>query len=185
MHYSVHIFVLYAGPWKKKFSELRYKFMVASVLNECAGAEEFAGSKFLITGYLLTGRRIYIICKIRFTHLANILDLFKRKIKAAIEYELNRERRRPGYSAAEQFIEEVRINEEELFEKFPITNYWLIQLITGNEVELGYDDPKLEKLKKIIQHEQFCSAIDYSGGESPVIISKPHSTRKKRKKQKR
>jgi len=185
LQYSIHMFMLRAGPWRRMFPELQYKFMIASALNECIGHEEFGGRKFLITGYLLTNRRIYIVCKTRFTAIESILDLFYRKIKRAIRHDLRRRNWLPGYSIAERSKEIAGINEEELFEKFRLTNDWLIQLITGHDVALGYYDPKLEKLKKIIQHEQFCSAIDYSGGESPVIISKPHPNEKKRKKQKK
>ena len=54
---------------------------------------------------------------------------------------------------------------------YPFLNDYIRALITGKEVHIGYYDPYLERLKQYIHNHNYCSALDYSGGKSPVIVA--------------
>lgn len=56
------------------------------------------------------------------------------------------------------------------FKKHQLINDALIKLITGQKVTSVYENLKLAQLKENISHTNYCSAIDYLGGEGPVVI---------------
>ena len=168
-------FMLRAKHWKNYLPELSYKFMIASALNEVIYDTGPVFKRFLIHGYVILGRRIYIICKLRSVTIEYILGLFCEKITRALADEEKREREREKYKETAHVKDKVHISATDLFDFFPIYNQWIEPLIMGQHVHLGYYDPRLERVKDIIGREQFCSRIDYSGGEGPVIVSKENS----------
>jgi hypothetical protein len=162
--------MLVAGEWRKWFPEEQYKVMIAIALNDCVCNEEPGAGKIDISGYLIAGRRIYLVCTIRPAHVKKVLDFFYHKIKEAILHELDKWYQLPGYIEKREQHGMIRMDEIKLFEKLPLHNEWLILLITGRSIKLKYYDPKLARLKRIIRNENFCSAINYAGGEGPVIV---------------
>lgn len=59
---------------------------------------------------------------------------------------------------------------ERPFKKHQLINDALIKLITGQKVTSVYENLKLAQLKENIRRTNYCSAIDYLGGEGPVGI---------------
>ena len=57
-----------------------------------------------------------------------------------------------------------------LFTKYPFYNDHIRSLITGKKVKLPYYDPNLARLKNYIHYHNYCSALDYAGGKSPVKV---------------
>ena len=181
--FTTYDLMLHAGVWKEWLPELKYKYMVAAALNECIYDTLLEFPRFLITGYLLAGRRIYLTCKIRQVTMEYILELFYSKIKKTLEFERKRRHHYKPHSETEGEINISHLHEKYLFEIFPIKNFQLLKLIKGEDVDPGYYDPKLERLKTFIQKEQFCSVIDYVGGESPIQVTREtHDTPHKKEK---
>jgi hypothetical protein len=59
-----------------------------------------------------------------------------------------------------------------LFCRQYLVNDYMTMLLTGRTVDLPYYNPHLTILKDKIRKSDFCSAIDYSGGEGPVVITR-------------
>lgn len=180
LQFTRYSFMLRAKRWKSYLPELSYKFMIASALNEVIYDTGPVFKRFLIQGYLIMGRRIYIICKVRSITIGSVLELFHEKIRRALYDEERRRTEQQRYKGTKQ-NDKIHIPED-LFEHFPIYNEWIERLITGKPVHLHYYDPRLARLKDIITKEQFCSFIDHSGGEGPVIVSKKDSSMPKEQK---
>jgi hypothetical protein len=184
LQFTRHSFMLRAKRWKTYLPELSYKFMIASALNEVTYDTGPVFKRFLIHGYLVLGRRIYIICKVRSITIETVLELFYEKIRTALADIERRRTEHERYKGTKQH-DKIHIPPD-LFELFPIYNEWIEQLITGQPVHLGYYDPRLARLKDIIAKQQFCSLIDHSGGQGPVIVSKNEmKVRNEKKKYKR
>ena len=169
-------FMLRAKSWRKWLPELDYKFMLAAALNEVLYETGPVYKKFVIIGYLITGSRIYLVCKLRFVSVESVLDLFFEKIKAALQHQ---KKRRPKEKKCdgEEYFDEFPVVES-MFDIFPFPNEWLKQLLTGHAVHLRYYEPRLARIKDRIEHEMFCSVTDYAGGEGPVVVSKESHERR-------
>ena len=160
--------VLKIGHWKNAFTEQQCKVMIAESLNLTVSESEFRHS---ITGYLITRRRVCLVLRIDPRRVRKMLHFFYEAMKKKIE----------GYSGIEHKIipvdhskrdhEESKQLQEPLFEEFPMLNHLLVKLITGKTVVLPYYSPHLERLKERIRNYPFCSAIDYSGAKSPVLVT--------------
>lgn len=166
-------FMLRAGSWTRSLPELQYKYMIAAALNEVIYDTGPIYKRFLVNGYLVFGRRIYIACKVRAISIDTILELFYEKVRMALVHEAKKRMEKERYNGIKQ--DEIAIPATGLFEIFPFDNEWLKQLITGNTVQLRYYDPRLARLKDIIHQEQFCSLADYAGEEGPVVVSKENN----------
>lgn len=186
-HGNNYSFMLQAGEWRKWFTEEQYKLIIAQALNDCVYYEELGPTRMVITGYYINSQRVYLILKARHAAINKVLDLFFEKVRNAIRMELNKWLHLPGHFEKKEQLDMIRMYEVRLFEKFPFINDWLVHLITGRKVVLKcydtesdtyveYFDPRLERLKRMIKQETYCSAIDYAGGESPVIITVPDDT---------
>lgn len=60
---------------------------------------------------------------------------------------------------------------EDLFTLRPAADYRIYKLITGVPVRTRYYDTRLERIKKLVKKEPFCSLIDYTGGAGPVKVT--------------
>lgn len=165
--YRGHL-ILKAGAWRKWFTEEQYKWMMAVSLNECQTPEDPCMPLLLIKGYLIKEDKIYLVCKTENEDLHRILDFFYWTVKQTVLHELNRLYRLHESGIWHERHKTMEKHGYHLFEKRPFTNEWLVSLITGHPVSLKYYDPLLERMKKMVKEENYCSAIDYAGGISPV-----------------
>lgn len=158
-------FVLRMGKWRHAFNEYQYKSMVAVALNACTDqdTEEFWVK---VAGYLITGKRLVIVWKIVKGEPERIFHFFETRLRAEI-------RKMKKYLEEEQRQEsgmpEIDLHEK-LFEKHLLYRDHLVEIITGQPVDLPYYDPQLARLKAYLHHENFCSVLDYTGAKSPVIV---------------
>lgn len=152
---------LLSGKWKEAFSPHECKVMIAEALNSCVYMHHLE-----IAGYLITKRRLCLVLRADPKRLDEQLRHFYRTLRKEI---LQRIHRREEW---EQLPEEQPEEEKpvQLFVRYPLQNYMLIHLITGRKVQLPYYSPHLAKLKDKVNHENFCSAVDYSGAKGPVIV---------------
>ncbi|MBL0358431.1 MAG: hypothetical protein IPP72_16920 [Chitinophagaceae bacterium] len=164
-------FVLTAGPWEKWFSEEKYKAIIAMALNDCLQNKEKGMAEICINGYLIKGRRVYVVWEIPAGYLYKLLDFFYWRVRETIRGELRVPGKWYDRGDAGEKPEILKAIESPLFERSLLGNEWLLQLITGNQIELEYYSPKLERLKNIIHGEAYCSVIDYAGGQGPVNIA--------------
>jgi len=165
-------FMLRAKSWKNYLPELQYKFIIARAFNDVLYDTGPVYKKFLITGYLIHRRRIYIVCKLRSISIDRVLELLHEKIKLALELEEQKRIEKKRFNESTD-VQHLSIPETGFFDFFPFNNEWLKLLITGHAVNLRYHDPLLDNLKNIVSNEPFCSCIDYSGEKGPVIVSIP------------
>lgn len=163
-------FVLTAGHWQKWFPEEKYKLLIAMALNDCVQNKDQVIGIMCIDGYLIDKKKIYLVWKIPAGCFYKVLDFFYWRVREYMTNELKINdqgtHREPGKPSAANW----RDLETALFERMPLNNEWLVQLITGNKVELEYYSPKLARLKKLVHKESYCSAIDYEGGCGPVTL---------------
>jgi hypothetical protein len=153
------------GLWKQLFVDEQNKLMIAKALNYCV----YKGLH--IAGYLITENNVYLVLRIDTESLIRMLNMFddtlRKEIKQHQEYirnHANHHRSDDRFKTGESFIG--------LFVKHRLYNYKLIQLITGQPVDIPYHDPHLVWLKKRLRSSDFCSVIDYSGAKGPVEISR-------------
>lgn len=151
---------LVPGEWKKMFNEGQYYRLVAECLNMCVYKD---GLK--INGYLITATGIYLV--LGNPHEATQkLALFFEGIKKAITHR----HAQNGYQDAHN-----QITLYHLFRKLPFLNIQLIKLLTARPVALLYYDAVLERQKKRLAQEYYCSVNDYTGAKGPVAVTPiPH-----------
>lgn len=151
---GIYSYTLKTGKWKKLFRNGYYKTLIAEALNSTVYRGEFRNS---IIGYLISERRLCLVLRTEYKKVHRMLNVFYSKLKEEIERSLEE---------AGKSTEPLR----NLFTEYELKNTQLIKLITGRKVILPYTDPQLERLKARIRNYPFCSAIDYRGGESPVLV---------------
>jgi hypothetical protein len=154
------------GNWKNIINEYQVKLFIAWSLNYCVDSQQLR-----IRGYLITNDRLYMVWFIQPDLVNRMLMIFYEKLRREIHRFLEKQRQ-SGICLTHE-AEMIASDEsfEDLFEKYPFHNHYLMQLICGEKIELPYYDPNLEKAKRDIQGAEFCSAIDYSGAIGPVNIS--------------
>lgn len=164
---SLFCITLKIGKWKSLFDEPEYKIMIAEALNHWINTRELRIKEIKITGYLISSTRVCLALYHRKDFDISMLDTFYKTVKAGI-WKHNRHDpiKKPESSAAESAIEK----NKKLFEILPFTSEYIILLITGRQVHLPYYNPLLARVEKNIQHNNFCSAIDYSGAKGPVDV---------------
>ncbi len=144
--------------WKKLFTKEEYYILIIECLN-CTVAE----NGMTINGYLLTHNAICLMLNNdKKNHKQILLAFFERIKKAIIKH-----RKKIFYKE-----KSVQLSLYHLFRKHNLNNPTLIKLLVGKKVNLPYYDAQLARLKNKLQHEPFCSVIDYSGAVGPVIITK-------------
>lgn len=169
-HYSrpgIFAYTLKIGKWKKLFRPVYYKTLIAEALNKTICKGEF---KNTITGYLISDRRLCLVLKTDQKKIRKQLEIFYAGVREEIRKQLDAIDR----TELKAFLKKEQVSFEDiaegLFTEYELKNKQLIKLITGRKVELPYYDPQLQRLKDQIHDYPFCSAIDYLGGESPVLV---------------
>lgn len=149
--------------WKKEFTVHECKVMIAEALNYCVYHHHMK-----IAGYLITGRRLCLVLQIDPQQADEMLRHFYKELRKEILLRLQRR------SRIEEQLQQLTEAESEkyspLFIKIPLQNYMLLRLITGRRMELPYYSPYLARLENRISHENFCSAVDYTGAKGPVVV---------------
>ena len=165
-------FTLKIGEWRKLFPEAVYKLMIAKSLNYCVYNEaENPDHEFEldIEGYLITRYRVYLQVRIDPLQVNRMLQFFYEKIREEIRQGFDKIKRKVTADNESTILMEAPYLH--LFEKHPLANGMLVRLITGQEIKLKYHNPYLERMKDVIHGNNFCSAIDYAGGESLVEVT--------------
>ncbi|MEM6684606.1 MAG: hypothetical protein AAF617_02330 [Bacteroidota bacterium] len=155
-----HSQLLVMNSWRKDIPKAQRNIIIAEALNSCTVDENFN-----VIGYLITSRRVFLIGSSETTPFQKILHHFYRQVALGIVNYKNRNRR---YDVDP---EAALAYDDDLFTEYPFYNVYVRRLITGQEVALQYHDPHLERLKDYIKGYNYCSALDYEGGKSPVIVA--------------
>ena len=173
-HYSPSYNLLFhMGKWKKLIPDERRKLIIAQALNKCV-----CRKRFQIVGYLITDRRVCLILDKRKTKLKKGLKSFNKYVEKGIIHYLKKQERRHHYNDKDQENQQFILGD--LFKRRTLYNQNLIKLITGRKAKLPYYSRHLARLKDLIHDYNFCSAINYDGGVSPVKVKvKPKSYWKK------
>ena len=164
---GIFAYTLKIGKWNKLFRPVYYKTLIAEALNKTVCKGEF---KNTIAGYLISNRRLCLVLKIEQKKTGQMLQIFYARVRDEIRKHLDTMDR----PRLKSFLESEQVSfgdiAEGLFKEYELKNKPLIKLITGRKVELPYYDPQLKRLKDHIKDYPFCSAIDYLGGEGPVLV---------------
>lgn len=159
------------GEWRSIFTLCEFKMFIANALNELYKEDEPDGETDIV-GYLINPDEVYLIMHCNHRERETIVDLFKitlyREITHFLNYIINQ---KPGENVLRESLQNATIDKERLFTCYPINNWYLVKLLTGQNIELPYYDPRLAMLKAQIRHNNFCSVIDYSGTDGPVGIT--------------
>lgn len=147
-------FSLEMGNWTNQFEDEEVRVILAKTLNSVIHKL----GRDVVVGYLITCKRLFLVLQIEKKHIDKFITVFHKKLKKEIKH-FNHE----GV---------INMNCSKLFilKKPDIINEYLIQLLTGRQPQIKYDDTKLDRQKKYIKNHPFCSAIDYSGAKGPVRI---------------
>lgn len=166
-HSSPEIFsyTLKIGNWKKTFRAGYYKTLIAEALNCTVHKGEFRNT---IVGYLISDRRLCLVLRTEHKKVRRMLNVFYGNLREEIAKSL--EAMNKSEAALLPKSPGIEKQLQHLFTEYVLKNTQLIKLITGRKVRLPYTDPQLERLKASIRNYPFCSAIDYGGGESPVLV---------------
>ena len=164
---AVHSFILNSGEWRTLFDELRYKMLVAEALNATIREHELRG---VLVGYHIRDWAVYLVLVTDHKKARKLLHCFFDRVRDGIRNQLDLKKK----DTLKEMLDEERITRHDLFEhlfsEMPLRDEQYTRLITGRKVVLPYYDPVLERLKDSIHNDPFCSALDYRGGKSPVLV---------------
>jgi hypothetical protein len=157
-------FCLQMREWKNYFTEKERKLILALALNYCVNYD-----KIKIEGYLISRHKLFLILRCDTQEADVILNDLHEQLRRQLRQELKMKRR---FFREEEILDNEDIDEllVKIFDTCRLTDTTLIRLITGLEVELPYHSRWLEKLKRYVHTNGFCSAIDYAGGVGPVKV---------------
>lgn len=155
-----HSQLLVMNSWRHEIPHEQRNIIIANALNQCTNDKGFD-----VLGYLITQRRIFLIGSSEITPFQEILQYFYYQVSTGIAVYLKDHHQ---YDNAHHLAHH---SDHQLFTKYPFYNDHLRSLITGKQVELPYYDPNLARLKAYIHSQNYCSALDYAGGKSPVIVA--------------
>jgi len=156
-----NIFVMSA--WSIDMSELERNTIVSNALNHCV-----ANNVFFIIGYLLMNRCLFLIA---FSSQMTIEEALKEfYFQVAVEIQKYHNEQNKLYQQENTILLKTR-SYSYLFIKYDFKDYYIRNLIMGREVEIPYYDPRLARLKDYIHDYNYCSALDYAGGKSPVFVA--------------
>lgn len=166
-HLHEHKIELRIGNWSKKFDLNYVNTLIAMTLNHCTKDKDF-----IINGYLMTSKTIYLIVKTNEKTFDNLLN----KIEIHIHLLLKIHKKEIQKIHENDFMADdddsaFYIIRKPLFKLYPLKTEHLVKLITGKKVLLPYYNRELEDLKLLIRNHPFCSAIDYSGAIGPVDVT--------------
>ena len=159
---------LIIGRWKKELDDRKCKLLIADALNQTVLQKEFEHS---IAGYLITSRRVCLVLHLEPLQVRKMLNVFYDQVRHLLDAHWNEYDNQfkknfwPDHGHHEA-------GDGKLFIEAPLVNFNLIDLLLGRNIDTIYYDKHKERLKERIRNYPFCSAIDYSGAVSPVIVSK-------------
>jgi hypothetical protein len=136
-------------------------------LNHCTKENDF-----FINGYLITSQSLFLVAKTDKKEFDSILNKMEQHISLLLQIHIKKLKtdryKINSFIAIENIF---YIIQKPLFELYPLKNSHLIKLMTGKKVELLYFDRELYRLKFMVKHHSFCSAIDYTGAIGPVEVT--------------
>ena len=156
-----NIFLMNA--WSVDIPETARNTIVSNALNHCV-----VNNDFFIIGYLLMNRCLFLIGYSTHLHIEKALEKFYFQVALEIQryhseqYKIYQQENVPFLKTGSY---------EHLFKKYEFRDYYIKNLILGREVEIPYYDPRLARLKDYIHDYNYCSALDYAGGKSPVFVA--------------
>ncbi len=159
----LHAVTLVAGDWRRLFTEMEFKLLIAEALNTCS---HIMGMR--IAGYLITRRRICLVLKVHRKYLKMILERFQYVLFEIVIAACERRKRERFNSCGPEH----EIVLAHLFRPFHLYNEHLILLLTGRKIKIPYYDHRLERMQAKLHNYPFCSVPDYVGAEGPVAIFK-------------
>jgi hypothetical protein len=163
-----HKVTLRIGNWKKYFDFNYVNTIIAMALSDFDNK-----IFFYINGYLITSQNLYLVVQTTEKNIDEMVHKIENQIILLLKtnpQKLKQNRGEISFIADDENIfYEAR---KPLFKIYPLENDHLVKLITGEKVTLPYFDPNLKELKALIHNHPFCSAIHYSGGISPVKVTK-------------
>ncbi|KQC01771.1 hypothetical protein [Pedobacter sp. Hv1] len=157
--------VLRLGGWKELFEADQCKLIIARALNKCTWYGEL-----ILNGYLITNSSVYLLIKIEEEKLDEMLTAIYEYLKMEVtaHHVEVKQLDLDGHYHIDNYRTEMLLLH--LFEIYALYDEDLIKLMTGKSINLPYTSPTIEKLKKKVHTAQYCSAIDYTGAKSPVIV---------------
>lgn len=174
-HAHTQQLALRMGAWVNAFPNNQYKWMLAQALNTCVhlqGEQPPRHFHAAINGYLIYNRDVFLVLHVQKKQLPHLLHFFSGMLKMEIIAELNRMIKINGNTAVTKALRRLNTGHIKLFREHPFSNYQLADMITGRPVSNPFDTPQFRKLYTMVHGNLFCSAIDYMGGKSPVIVEK-------------
>ena len=147
--------------WHHHFSKEVRKILIAESLNKAVSDKDLK-----IHGYLIMETKMYLLVEKR-DEITETLESFYYFLKnSLIDYFKKKEQHSSKFHMEFEDLNRNLFLEQKLYDKN------LELLLTGRKINKPYHDPNLLKLKAVLKQTKYCSTIDYSGGISPVIISK-------------
>ena len=157
--------MLVKEEWKKMVPYDFRKIIIARALNE--GVRE---KGFEIIGYLITERRLVLILKNHQTQIKKMIkEFYKLFVEELKKYLKGVDDLKYHFLLGDESDSETG---KHLFKRYRLFDETLERLLTGRAVNEHYYDPHVARLEHIIQHYNYCSALDYSCGISPVLVDR-------------
>ena len=155
------------GAWRELFNDQAGMMIISDALNECV-----VNNIFTLAGYLITARRVFLVIYPKGPDAESMLFAFYDTVRRAVRHHADGSK----YAGQQTSQQRDRMLMDELlkhpFHRQYCINDHLERLVTGRRVNLPYHSPHLDVLKDKVRRAVFCSAIEYRGGEGPVIIEK-------------
>ncbi len=155
------IFVM--NSWSNPIPQVTRNIIVADALNHCIESGEL-----LVIGYLIKNQCVFLIGFSRNINIEETLNNFFRQVAFEIEAYYQRKNTYGNYKIADSLKTG---SYAYIFTPYPFTDDYIKSIIMGREVNLPYYDPRLARLEDYLHNDNFCSALDYAGGKSPVLVA--------------
>lgn len=156
------------GRWARIFDQLVVCEFISEALNGATTDER--GEHPTLAGYYLDHTCANLVFRLDEGTVHEILERFRLILEDIVKRGIEGLKKTRMMQSERDQLMEIDLFPRRLFE---IKEFWddhLIRLITGQQINLPYDDPKLDRLKNRISDYRFCSAPDYAGAIGPVVI---------------
>lgn len=157
--------ILIMGVWRKIFTHSIRNILISKALNHCVRKDGL-----VINGYWITNQRIYLIVKCRKYTIKHTLEKFakrlNRELKKYLRYKVNPCK---SLKKRKRFLHK-KYHWKLHFEECILRDENIIKLLTGQKVQQKYYSPYVAQLEELIENYNYCSALDYTGAEGPVIV---------------
>ncbi|WP_156168909.1 hypothetical protein [Kordia jejudonensis] len=155
--------ILVMSSWSDDIPEMTRNIIVADALNHCVESEEL-----LVMGYLIKNQCVFLIGFSRSVSIEETLNNFFRQVAYEIEEYYQRKNNYNSYK-----VDNVKkiASYAYVFKQYPFTDDYIRKIIMGQTIKMPYYDPRLARLQDYLRYENFCSALDYAGGKSPVLVT--------------